>query len=197
MATYIKELPTKEWLDNLYYVEGGFVLWKQRPMSRGRASVRAGRRVTTYLDDYGYYRVVLKGGNYSLARIIYQMAHGDLTPEFEIDHFDKDKENNDIGNLRKATQNINKRNKNKQANQATSCTGVCLNKKHHPYPHQDKVTEYYVARWYDLEGTLKVKHYNIPKLGAEEAFRLACEYRATMIANLNAQGAGYTDQHGS
>lgn len=34
------------------------------------------------------------------------------------------------------------------------------------------------------------------KFGNDEAFRLACEYRIEMVAELNRQGAGYTKTHG-
>lgn len=197
MPTYMKDLPSKEWLDERYYVEGGEVFWKQRVGSRGRLSVRAGRKVTIYAGDGGYMRVVLKGNNYSLGRIIYQMAHGDLTPEFEIDHKDRDTTNNNIDNLRKVPQGINKRNKSKQINQSEYGTGICRNKKHWPAPNQNKVTEYFVARWYDIEGVLRGKHFNITRLGENVALTSATEYRQKMIEELNQQGAGYTDSHGT
>lgn len=190
MATYIKELPSKEFLNFYYYEEGGFVKWKQRRMSKGRKSVRAGRLVNTSEDDSGYLRVVLKGENYSLARIVYQMHHGDLTPEFEIDHIDKNKHNK-IENLRKVPQEVNKRNKPRQKN-ASKETGVCLNVKTNEWG----TITYWVARWYDIDGVLRGKHFRIYKLGDEQAFKLACEYRSKMIEQLNAQGAGYTETHG-
>lgn len=197
MPTYIKELPSKEWFEQYYCIIDDFVCWKDPgPLSRGRTSERIGQRVNTYVDDCGYYRIVLKRQNYTLARVLYQMTFGDLTPEFEIDHFDKDKQNNKISNLRKVPQDTNKRNRPKFKNRLDDTTGVCLNKKHHPAPHQHKVTEYYVARWYDAEGVLKGKHFNTTKLGKEEAYRLACEYRAKMLAELVEQGVDYSDTHG-
>ena len=196
MPTYIKELPSKEWLHQNYCIIDNFVCWKEAVMSRGRKSVRAGKKVTTYVDDYGYYRIVIKRQNYALSRVLYQMIHGDLTPEFEIDHFDKDKQNNDISNLRKVPQDTNKRNRPKFKNRLDDTTGVCLNKKAHPAPHQDKVTEYYVARWYNADGILVGKHFSIPKLGKEEAYKLACEYRAKMLAELIEQGVDYSETHG-
>jgi hypothetical protein len=39
--------------------------------------------------------------------------------------------------------------------------------------------------------------FSISKLGNDEAFRQACEYRAKMIAELNEQGANYTERHGT
>lgn len=102
-----------------------------------------------------------------------------------------DKSNNRIDNLRKVSQQVNKRNKPKQKN-GTANTGVCLNRK----KWSGGILEYYVARWYDLSGTLRGKHFRIDTLGADEAFRLACEYRAKMIQQLNEQGASYSETHG-
>lgn len=197
MPTHIKELPSKEWLEQYYCIIDNFVCWKDTgPISKGRKSVRVGKRVNTYLDDCGYYRVVLKRQNYSLARILYQMTYGDLTPEFEIDHIDNNKQNNSIDNLRKVLQDTNKRNRLKFKNRLDDTTGVCLNRKYHPAPYQDKFTEYYVARWYDIDGVLRGKHFNVSKLGKEEAYKLACEYREKMIKELNNQGKDYSEIHG-
>jgi len=197
MPTYIKEVPTKEWLLERFYVEGGFVYWKHKTISRGRKSERGGKRVNTYIDECGYYRIGIERKTYPLSRIIYQMYYGDLTPEYEVDHIDRDKLNNHITNLRKVLQEVNKRNKTKQKNAGSDNTGVCLNRKHHPAPHQDKYSDYYVARWYDADGVLRGKHFRIDKLGAEEAYRQAVEYRAKMIEQLNQQGLNYSDTHGT
>lgn len=59
----------------------------------------------------------------------------------------------------------------------------------------DKEDRYWMALW-DCNGSTKQKYFKIAKYGNEEAFRLACEYRAAMIEQLNSQGAGYTDTHG-
>lgn len=56
---------------------------------------------------------------------------------------------------------------------------------------------YYVAFWRNLDGTESHKCFSVSKIGDSEAFRLACEYRAKMIEELNAQGAGYTERHGT
>lgn len=196
MPTYIKVLPSKEELLAKFYTEGGFIYWKDKVISRGRKSERAGKRITTYQDESGYYRVGIGRSTYVLSRIIYQMIYGDLTPEYEVDHIDRNIENNTPSNLRKVPQGINKRNRKSQKNNSTDFTGVCLNKKFHPKPYQHQFTEYYVARWYDSEGVLHGKNFNISKLGKEEAFKLACDYRKKMIEQLNQEGAGYTEDHG-
>jgi len=190
-------LPSKEELEKDFYTHCGFIYWKDKVISRGRRSVRAGKKITTYVDESNYLRVAIKGTTYALSRIVYQMVHGDLTPEFEIDHIDRDILNNLPSNLRKVSQAVNKRNKPSQKNNSTDFTGVCLNKKFHPKPYEHKFTEYYVARWYDNDGILHGKNFNIPKLGKEQAFKLACEYRLEKIKELNEAGAGYTLDHGA
>lgn len=197
MPTYMKELPSKEQLEQDFYTENGFIYWKEKIISRGRKSERAGKKITTYVDDSNYLRVAIKGTTYALSRIIYQMIHGDLTPEYEVDHIDRDILNNHPSNLRKVLQAVNKRNKPSQKNNSTDFTGVCLNKKFHPKPYEYKFTEYYVARWYDAEGVLHGKNFNVNKLGTEQAFKLACEYRLERIKELNEAGAGYTENHGT
>lgn len=55
--------------------------------------------------------------------------------------------------------------------------------------------KYYTAYWYE-GGKRKSKNFSIKKLGKEEAFRLACEYRDEQIRLLNERGAGYSEGHG-
>jgi len=191
MPTYIKEVPSKEYLESRFYEEDGFIFWKPRKISRNRSSERAHKRVTTYGDTSGYYRIAIGRKSYPLGRIVYQIHFGDLTPDFEIDHIDLDKKNNRITNLRKVSQDVNKRNKPKPKNGSKE-TGVCLNVKYY----KGEPIKYWVARWYDMAGVLRGKHFRVDALGDDQAFQLACEYRAKMIAELNAQGAGYTSTHG-
>lgn len=191
MPTYIKEVPSKEYLDSKFYEKGGFIYWKPCKISRNRNSERAHRRVTTYEDASGYYRIAICKKSYPLSRIVYQIHFGDLTPDFEVDHINMDKKNNNIENLRKVSQEVNKRNKPKPKNGSRK-TGVCLNTKYYKhFPMQ-----YWVARWYDAEGVLRGKHFRVDVFGYEEAFCLACKYRAKMIEELNDKGAGYTESHG-
>lgn len=59
-----------------------------------------------------------------------------------------------------------------------------------------KGKENWGATWRDIDDNPRVKRFSIRKYGYDEAFRLACEYRAKMIEELNKQGAGYTPTHG-
>ena len=195
MPTKISEVPSKEFLNGLFYEKDGFIYWNARTMSRGRPSLMADNKVNTFEQD-GYFRVVIKGAKYILARIVYQMHYGDLTPAYEVDHIDRNRSNNVVANLRKVESTTNKRNKRKQKNTVTDNMGVTFCRKFHPAPYEYQFSDYWVARWCDLGGKICSKNFNIAKLGGDEAYSQAVAYRNRMIENLNEQGAGYTCNHG-
>jgi hypothetical protein len=60
-----------------------------------------------------------------------------------------------------------------------------------------KGIDYFIVQCSCLTGKRKSKAFNVKEYGEQEAFRLACEYRAKMIEELNAAGAGYTGRHGT
>lgn len=107
-----------------------------------------------------------------------------------IDHIDGDTDNNRFSNLRVATDYINGKNKGKYKSNSTGVTGIHVNEK-------VPGVFYYVATWREVDKTVGAKSFNINKLGDVEAFRLACEYRRNKIEELNKQGAGYTERHGT
>jgi hypothetical protein len=54
-----------------------------------------------------------------------------------------------------------------------------------------------IATWYDLNrGKQRSKSFSDAGIGKDAAIRLATEYRAVMIAELNSKGAEYADKHG-
>lgn len=55
---------------------------------------------------------------------------------------------------------------------------------------------YATAVWCTIEGKQKSKSFPVSKFGLLPAFAEAVKYREKMIAELNAQGAGYSDKHG-
>lgn len=95
------------------------------------------------------------------------------------------------GNIRWALDTQQARNKGKYSNNSTGVTGVTFQ--------VNDCSSYYLARWrehIDGESKERAKSFNINKLGKEEAFRLACEYRDKKIAELNSLGYGYSENHG-
>lgn len=134
-------------------------------------------------------RVGVNGKNVLCHIIIWNMFYGEIPEGMFVDHFDRDRTNNKINNLRLVTRSQNNSNKNKYACNTSGVTGV------HKIKHKN--WEYWITSWHDINHKKKNKWFSTNKYGEEEAFRLACEYRAKMIAELNEQGAGYTERHGT
>lgn len=117
-------------------------------------------------------------------RIVWGLEHGKIPDHFLIDHIDGNPLNNHPSNLRCVPANLNNKNKKIYKNNKTSCVGVYIR------------DHFYVATWKENEKS-RSKRFSTTKYGNEDAFRLACEYRAQKIRELNEQGAGYTERHGT
>lgn len=142
----------------------------------------------------GSWRVGLKGKVYLAHRIVFALNTGRINDNLLVDHVDGDRSNNRIDNLREVTYAVNMRNRKKVDNKS-GVTGVYFTAV--PSGNKISVNEYYMACVYLLDGKCSSKKYSISKHGKEEAFRLACQWRKEQIEQLNANGAGYTDRHGT
>lgn len=96
------------------------------------------------------------------------------------------------GNLRWETSYQQARNKGIQKNNSTGKSGVIWDTK----KYQGGENLYAKAIWHDVDGIQRNKIFSVKKLGLLPAFAEAVKYREKMIAELNAQGAGYSDKHG-
>ena len=182
-----------EWNKYFSYDEGSpsFLVWKN-PRSN---SVKIGQNAGSLVEGSLYYNLSFKIEHkihlLKVHRVIWTMFYGAIPKDFVIDHIDGNTLNNDISNLRCVSRDISARNKRKPKNNSSGVVGVKLNKKFY----RGVCIEYWIAEWME-DSVKRVKHFRIDKLGHDNAFRLACEYRAKMIEELNAQGAGYTERHG-
>ena len=140
----------------------------------------------------GYFKITVQSIKYRVHRVVWYLHFGSLNKMF-IDHINRDRSDNRIGNLRLVTPIGNAHNRSKNANNATGENGVNYfegsTRKGTPY---SKFTDHiYLDDWRKKQSSFSVQKY-----GYDEAFRLACEWRQKMILELNAQGAGYTESHG-
>ena len=116
------------------------------------------------------------------------------TSDWSIDRIDNTR-GYEPGNLRWANSETQARNKGKSSVNTSGVNGVQF------YDHQGRNGTswlYVVATWYSLgtNGKAQNKKFSVKKHGLLPAFKMACEYRLKMIEELNAQGAGYTENHG-
>ncbi len=96
------------------------------------------------------------------------------------------------GNIRWETAKQQARNKTFQKNNTSGFSGVSWDAK----PWKNGIKLYAKAQWNKLEGGISSKRFSVDTFGLLPAFKLACEYRIKMIEELNAQGAGYSENHG-
>lgn len=81
-------------------------------------------------NSEGYIQITLKGVNYYVHRIVYQMVNRlhILPCEVMLDHIDGNKSNNNPTNLRIATKSTNAMNRGKQSNNSSGYKGVSFRK---------------------------------------------------------------------
>lgn len=85
----------------------------------------AGSRVYDARRDRFEWYVKLKGKRYTVSRIIYYMFYGVNPGNYEVDHFDKNSDNNNAANLRLAVlPSLQNHNKNIQKNNTSGAVGV-------------------------------------------------------------------------
>lgn len=177
------------WYELVYYDENSEtgLRWK---VERWAGTV--GRQLTSVGGVAGSKRgkrsvLTIDGESYYSYRIVYTLHHGEIPEGMIVDHLDGDCTNNAIWNLCVKDDPANNRNMKKSIRNTSGVTGVSYM--------NSRGGDYWTAYWKD--GKLKAKCFSIAKYGNDEAFRLACEHRTKMIEELNLQGAGYTERHGT
>ena len=135
--------------------------------------------------------VKVSGKMYLIHKVVWILHFGKIPDGYVVDHIDGNPSNNLITNLRVITQAENCRNQKLAKNNKSGVSGVILHK------HGKGKSDAWRAQYVNIDGKVISKYFTISVYGNEEAFRLACEYRAKKIEDLNNQGAGYTERHGT
>jgi len=92
--------------------------WKKRPSTLVKAGDEAGGKGAD-----GYWRLQLKGKAWKLHRVIYVLTHGEVARELDVDHVDRNKDNNHPSNLLQKTCSQNNLNKAKRLAKYTTRRG--------------------------------------------------------------------------
>jgi hypothetical protein len=182
-----------QWSDYFHYDESSptFLRWATDILdTRGQVTAHAQRGKVAGKKNKDRSTVLLHGKRYKVHRIIWEIFNGPIPSGMVIDHIDGDYLNNAVNNLRPITQAENNRNATRRRDNASGVAGVSRG-------NNGRGTYYWTARWQDCDGKSCQERFSINKLGEQEAFRLACEYRAKTLEELNKQGAGYSDRHGT
>jgi hypothetical protein len=113
---------SKEILNELFEYRDGEIYYKVT-RSRNKAGSKAG----TYRPHDNAYHVTINKKHYLMHRIIFMMHYGYM-PKF-VDHFDRNRANNRIENLREATNEQNAQNAKMRDDNTSGFKGVIYNKK--------------------------------------------------------------------
>ena len=139
--------------------------------------------------ESGYYYVDTCGTQYFVARLVYVLHNGPVPAGMVIDHFDGDKSNNRIDNLRCVTQQVNTQNTELSKSNTSGIKGVHLKSKLLP---SGALYEAWVATWRS-EGKTLCKEFSTGRyLDARER---ATAYRCKIIDGLMESGQQYTARH--
>lgn len=163
---------------------------------------RISKSSTIYIGDVagaldtldGYWKIHGLGSHYKVHRIVWFMHHGKIPKEFNIDHINGNRQDNRIENLRLVTKELNARNRRMSKNNTSGYNGVTY---YEGYSKRGTLVRKYTARVSIKTWTPKSKAFSCLKYGDEEALRLALEWRDKTIKEINEQGAGYTERHGT
>lgn len=144
------------------------------------------------LDSDGYYRGQCCGRSWKAHRVVWELHNGKISNRTPIDHENGVRSDNRIQNLKLSTPKRNAQNMAMSTRNTSGKVGVTAT---HQINKQGNRYDYWTAYWVK-DGKLKAKAFSILKLGSEEAKRLATEYRAKKINELNAAGESYSERHG-
>lgn len=103
------------------YREDGYLI-RKTTIGRNKIGTVAGGP-----NNRGYWSIKINGRSYQLHRLIYLMHHGVLPKS--LDHRDKVRTNNRIGNLRSATDQENSRNRSSAKGSSSKYLGVSRDRK--------------------------------------------------------------------
>lgn len=119
----IKQIPSQAELKALFDYRDGHLYWKVRPSYKFNIGDRAGS-----VEKQGYLTIKINGVIWKAHRLAYQWYHGDLEQSDIIDHWDGNKLNNKISNLRPCDNRSNTLRSKTKKNNTSGVPGVYWHK---------------------------------------------------------------------
>lgn len=165
--------------------------WKQK--SSKSSSILVGSVAGSLDTSDGYWKLHGLGYHYKIHRIIWFMHHGKIPKGYHIDHIDRNRDNNKISNLRAVPPSINGKNRSRNKNNVTGENNIAYNEF---FNKNGTLIRRYslVISW---NGNQYRRAFSLNKYGDELAWKLAIEAKKKFLEKLEAQGIGFTEDHGT
>jgi len=166
------ERATIEELKNYFEIIDNVLVRKKKSGSRGLV----GDIITGTTDKDNRLRIKFKGKNYQLSRVIWQMTIGEIPDNMFIDHIDGNPGNNNITNLRLATNSNNNHNIKINSNNTTGYKDIVKYSKT-----KNNNTYYYYKVVVKLNSKQYTKNFEYSEIGLLNAIK----YRNFLIDQLH------------
>lgn len=140
------------------------------------------------------WKLSIKGKVYLAHRVIIALNRK-LSADMVVDHINGNPSDNRLENLRIVTHKVNSRNRSLTRKSNAEKLGVSFVELVNGS--KTNINYYYMAFAYTLCGKSVSKKFSVKKYGLLPAFTMACQWREDKIKELNEQGAGYTERHGT
>jgi hypothetical protein len=134
-----KKLPPQQYIIESIYFDSDANVWKwcERPLHHFKTESMMNKWNMTYsnkpcgCNSSGYITIALYNNNYLLHRIVWVYYYGDYTEidTLVIDHIDRDKQNNNINNLRLVSITVNAQNISTYKSNTSTHVGVSYHKR--------------------------------------------------------------------
>jgi hypothetical protein len=199
MAKNTTGLYSEDKIEDIFYYDEtspGCLRWKinrYKGKNYTQLHVKVGAVVGTKTRS-GYYQVNINCKSYLVHRLVYAVTRGISLADINgvIDHKDRNRGNNSLQNLRKASHSQNQQNKCKSIGNTSGFTGVSFSTTYS----RGKPYYYVTTTWRTPDGESHVKGFSVKAYGLLPAFSKACNYREKILLELNSSGCDYQQNHG-
>lgn len=125
------ELPSQTTLRNLfeYDPERGVLVWRPRAAASKTWNSRFAGKLAGGMDAQGYINIGIGGALHKAHRLVWVFINGAIPEGLQVDHINRDRADNRIGNLRLATPGQNRQNAKLRDDNRTRLKGVDFNRK--------------------------------------------------------------------
>ena len=141
-----------------------------------------------------YWKIHGLGHHYKVHRIVWFMHNGKIEKDLNIDHINGIRTDNRIENLRAVPTLLNARNRSKNSNNKTGHNMIQYKES---FSRNGTPLASYIVCISTETNKRSSKSFSCLKYGKESAFQMALDYRDSKLKELNEQGFGYTERHGT